>query len=181
MTSHASDFVNANNHVREKVRAEDLITYPAAESPSIFLHKSKDRSDSASRVLTNRKGSVFSNVHPNWSQCWCQRRNLCRFWIKLSKSKPVHPGTSNSGKQVKTALFESQCKRRQRCLSVPKKSKEINWVCHWLSIKKNKAWLHSNIGEVLVLRKKKSRRERREAPKITQWQQRDGWAPAQWM
>lgn len=31
MTSHASDFVNAENHAREKlkVRDEDLITYPA--------------------------------------------------------------------------------------------------------------------------------------------------------
>ena len=120
MTSHASDFVNAKNHVREKVRDEDLITYPAdrLESPSIFLHKSNDRSDSASRIPTNRKGSVFSNVHPNWSQCWFQTSNLFRFRIKLSKSKPVHPGTTNSGKQAKTALFESQCNRRQRCRSV---------------------------------------------------------------
>ena len=32
MTSHASDFVNAKNHVREKVRDEDLITYNHADS-----------------------------------------------------------------------------------------------------------------------------------------------------
>ena len=27
--SHANDFVNAKSHAREKVRAEDLINYPA--------------------------------------------------------------------------------------------------------------------------------------------------------
>ena len=37
MTSHASDFVNAENHAREKVRAEDLITYPARDRVSFDL------------------------------------------------------------------------------------------------------------------------------------------------
>ena len=38
MTSHASDFVNAKNHVRgEKVRDEDLITYNPADKVSFNL------------------------------------------------------------------------------------------------------------------------------------------------
>ena len=61
---------------------------------------------------------MFSNVHPNWSQCYSERSDQSRLKIKLSKSKPVHPCNTNSGKQVKTALLESQCKWWQGCRSV---------------------------------------------------------------
>ena len=61
----------------------------------------------------------------------------------------MHPCTTNSDKRVKTALLESHYKindDKTVGLSVPKTKEELS---QW-----NKAWLPSNVGEVLVPRKK---------------------------
>ena len=61
----------------------------------------------------------------------------------------MHPCTTNSDKRVKTALLESHYKWWQRCRSVWAQN-ERGTEC----VSGNKAWLPSNVGEVLVPRKK---------------------------
>ena len=61
--SHASDFVNAENHAREKVRAEDLITYPARSFKSTGRQQTNPPTVPISELFPNGdfpKGQIMS-------------------------------------------------------------------------------------------------------------------------